>query len=142
MKNVLKKPELAVDPRFDNPIKRFDHVDFLDELIEEWSSELTRDQAIKQLEEERIPCGKTYSMHETPSHPNLKARGMIRDDFDFSKWNVKKASIPGPLIKFSSCKGSIEKIGPEFGENNKEIYCDLLGYSLDDLKRWKRKKII
>ena len=72
----------------------------------------------------------------------LKERGMIRDDFNFSKWNVKKASIPGPLIKFSSCKGTIEKIGPEFGENNVEIYCDLLGYSLDDLKRWKRKKII
>jgi CoA:oxalate CoA-transferase len=142
VKNILKNPELAVDLRFDNPIKRFNHVDLLDELIEEWASDLTRDQAIKQLEEERIPCGKTYSMRETPSHPNLKARGMIRDDFDFSKWNVKKASIPGPLIKFSACKGRIENIGPDYGENNEEIYCDLLDYTLDDLKRWKRKKII
>jgi len=49
-------------------------------------------------------------MYETPSHPNLKARGMIRDDLDFSKWNVKKASIPGPLINYSSCKGKIEKM--------------------------------
>jgi len=46
------------------------------------------------------------------------------------------------MIKFSSCKGHIEKIGPEVRENNEEIYFDLLGYSLDDLKRWKRKKII
>ena len=116
-------------------------MDLLDELIEDWSSEFTKDQAIKQLEEERIPCGKTYSMYETSSHPNLKARGMIRDDFDFSKWNVKKASIPGPIIKFSSCKGNIEKIAPEVGEHNEEVYCGLLDYSPDDLKRWKHEKI-
>ncbi|MCJ7651483.1 MAG: CoA transferase [Candidatus Lokiarchaeota archaeon] len=81
---VLKKTELAIDPRFDNPIKIFDQFDFLDELIEEWALGLTGNQAIKQLEEERIPWGKTYTMYETPSHPNLKARGMTRDDLDFS----------------------------------------------------------
>jgi crotonobetainyl-CoA:carnitine CoA-transferase CaiB-like acyl-CoA transferase len=140
--NVLKKPELAIDPRLDNPIKRFQHVEFLDEVIEEWSNTLTRDEAIKLLENEKIPCGKTYTMHEVRDHPNLKARGMIRDDFDFSKWNVEKASIPNRLIQFSETQGSVSKSGPEFGEHNEEIYCDLLGYSRDDLKKWKSKKII
>ncbi len=140
--HVLKKPELITDPRFDNPIKRFDHIDFLDEMVEDWSKNLTRDEAIKQLEEVRIPCGKTLKMDEVHDHPNLKARGMMVDRFDFSKWGIDRATIPNRLINFSETKGSVEAPGPEFGEHNEEIYCGLLGYTKEDLKKWKRKKII
>ncbi len=139
---ILKKPELVEDPRFDNPIKRFSHVDELDEIIEDWSSKLTRDEAIKQLEAVRIPYGKSLKMTEVHGHPNLKERGMLVDHFDFSKWGVEKATLPGPLIKFSDTKGSVDVPGPEFREHNEEIYCGLLGYSKDDLKKLKRKKII
>jgi crotonobetainyl-CoA:carnitine CoA-transferase CaiB-like acyl-CoA transferase len=140
--HVLKKPELVKDPKLDNPIKRFNHIDLLDEIIEEWSDNLTRDEAIEQLEAVRIPCGKTLKVNEVFDHPNLKARGMYVDHFDFSKWNVEKATIPGAIIKFSETKGSVDAAGPELRANNEEIYCDLLGYTKEDLKKWKRKKII
>ncbi len=81
-------------------------------------------------------------MEEVLPHPNLKARGSLIDTIDFSKWDVKKASIPGPLIKLSESKGSAESIGPEFGVHNKEIYCNLLNFTEDDLKAWKKRKII
>ncbi len=139
---VLTKPELVKDPRFDNPIKRFDYIHELDELIEEWTQSVTREEAIEKLESARIPCGKVLSMDEVHGHPQLKARGMLCDQFDFSKWGVKKASIPGPLIHFSETKGTIDRSGPEYSANNEEIYCDLLGYSKEDLRSWKKKKII
>ena len=141
-KNILKNPSLAEDPRFDNPIKRFSHVDLLDKHVQEWAIKLTREEALKQLERERIPCGKVLSMRETPSHPNLAARGMIKDSFNFSKWNVDKASIPNRLINFSKTKGDVSRPGPEFGEHNEEIFCGLLGYNKENLKEWKRKKLI
>jgi len=141
-KDVLKKPELLEDHKIDNIVKRFDHIDELDEIIEDWSKNLTRDEAIKQLESVRIPCGKTLSMTEVHGHPNLKERGMLCDQFDFSKWGVKKATIPNRLIKFSETEGSVEAPGPEFGEHNEEIYCNLLGYNKKKLKELKKKKII
>ncbi len=140
--DVLKKPELIKDSRFDNIIKRFDYVEVLDKMIEDWSRRFTRDEAIKQLEAVRIPCGRTLRIDEVHSHPNLKERGMLCDQFDFSKWDVNKATIPNRLINFSETKGSVEGIGPEFGMNNEEIYCDLIGYTKDDLKSWKQKKLI
>ncbi|MFX1528262.1 MAG: CaiB/BaiF CoA transferase family protein [Promethearchaeota archaeon] len=140
--DVLKKPELLEDPRLDNIIKRFDHIEELDEIIETWSINLTREEAISKLESVRIPCGQVLTINEVHQHPNLKERGMLCDQFDFSKWGVEKATIPSALIKFSLCEGSVEKIGPEFGENNKEIYCTLLGYSEKDLRKWKQEKII
>jgi CoA:oxalate CoA-transferase len=139
---VLKKPELVNDPRYDNIIKRFDEIAVLDDIIVEWSKNLTRDEAIEQLEAVRIPCAKSLKMTEVHQHPNLKARGMIVDRFDFSKWGVEKATIPNRLIKFSETEGSVEAPGPEYGINNEEIYCHLLGYSKEELKKWKREKII
>ena len=140
--HILKKPEMITDPKFDNIIKRFDQTEVLDEIIENWSKNLTRDEAIKQLDAVRIPCGKTLKMTEVHQHPNLKARGMMVDHFDFSKWGVEKATIPNRLIKFSETEGSVESPGPEYGSNNEEILCDLLGYPKEELKKWKRKKII
>ena len=90
----------------------------------------------------RIPCGKTLTLDEVHDHPNLKERGMLVDHFDFSKWNVDKASIPGPLIKFSETEGVVDAPGPEFRQNNEDIFCNLLGYDKKELKKWKRKKII
>ncbi|MFX0139752.1 MAG: CaiB/BaiF CoA transferase family protein [Candidatus Hodarchaeota archaeon] len=139
---VLRKPELVKDPRFDNPIKRFNYVELLDKIIEEWSNPLSRSEAIEQLESVRIPCGETYTMEEVHSHPNLKERGMLCDQFDFSKWGVEKATIPNRLINFSDTVGSVEASGPEFGAHNEEIYCDLLGYNKQELKSWRQKKLI
>ena len=140
--NVLEQPELIKDRRFENIIKRFDYVDVLDKIIEDWSIKFTRDEAINQLEAVRIPCGKTLRIDEVHNHPNLKERGMLCDQFDFSKWGVEKATIPNRLIKFSSTEGSVDGSGPEYGVNNEEIYCDLLGYNKDELKSWKQKKLI
>ncbi len=140
--NVLKKPDLLKDNRFDNIIKRFSYVDELDKIIEEWTTTVTREEAIKQLNEFRIPCGKTLTINEVHNHPNLRARGMLCDQFDFTKWGVEKATIPNRLINFSETKGSVNVPGPEFGVHNEEIYCGLLGYKKEDLKRWKREKII
>jgi formyl-CoA transferase len=142
VKEVLNKPELLEDPQLDNIIKRFDHVDELDKIIGDWSKNFTREEAIKKLESVRIPCGNVLTIDEVHNHPNLKARGMLVDTFNFTKWGVKKATIPNCMIKFSSTIGGFETSGPEFGANNEEIFCSLLGYSNDELKNWKRRKII
>lgn len=139
---VLKKPELLKDKRFDNMIKRFSYVDELDDIVKTWSESLTIDDAIEKLEAVRIPCGKVLTLNEVYQHSNLKARGMLHDQFNFSKWGVEKATIPGPLIKFSETGGTVESIGPEFGANNREIYIDLLGYTEENLKKFTREKII
>ncbi|MFX1379502.1 MAG: CaiB/BaiF CoA transferase family protein [Promethearchaeota archaeon] len=142
IRDILQKPELLEDPRLDNIIKRFDHVDELDKIIGEWSRNLNRDEAIQKLESVRIPCGNVLTIDEVHDHPNLKERGMLCDHFDFSKWDVEKVTIPNRLINFSDSKGSVETPGPEFGIDNENIYIKLLGYNQDDLQDWKKKKII
>ena len=74
------------------------------------------------------------TIDEVHNHPNLKERGMLCDQFDFSKWDVDKATIPNRLINFSDTIGFVETSGPEFGSHNEEIFCNLLGYNNNDLE--------
>ncbi|MHA1266362.1 MAG: CaiB/BaiF CoA transferase family protein [Candidatus Helarchaeota archaeon] len=137
---VIGRPELVRDKRLKNPIKRFDNVEFLDEVITAWTTTKTRDEIVKILEQERIPCGPVVTVDEVRSHPQLEARGMFFRGFQFE--GVKQATLPAPPLKFSKTQGSIETKGPDLGAHNSEIYKNLLGYSAEKLKSLKKQGII
>ncbi len=69
---IIKKPEMINDPRFRNPIVRFNHIDLLDELIEQWARDKTSKEALKDLESQRIPCGNPLTIYNVQDQPNLK----------------------------------------------------------------------
>ncbi|MFX1534384.1 MAG: CaiB/BaiF CoA transferase family protein [Promethearchaeota archaeon] len=140
--NVLKKPEIKIDSRFDNPITRFDYIDELDEIVTEYTKNKTKDEVINELEAQRIPCGQVLTMSEVRNHPQLKARRMLNTSFDFSEYGVKKATMPNPIIRFSKTPGQLVSPVPELGAHNKEIFCDLLGYHEQELERFKQEEIV
>jgi len=137
--NVLKRPELISDPKFDNPIKRFDHLEELDKIVESYTKEKEQSLIIEELESQKIPCSEVRTIHDVRDHPQLKARNMLIDNWDFSRYNVKKATMPGPIIKYSETPSTIDHMAPELGAQNEEIICGLLGYSVEEYKKLKRK---
>jgi CoA:oxalate CoA-transferase len=137
---VIGRPELLKDKRLKNPIKRFDNVDFLDELLEAWTTTKTRDEIVEILEDQRVPCGPVVTVDEVRSHPQLEARGMFVRKFQFE--GVKQATLPAPVLKFSETPGSIEAKGPDLGQHNDEILKGLLGLSSEDIEKLKKQGII
>ncbi|MHA1731303.1 MAG: CaiB/BaiF CoA transferase family protein [Promethearchaeota archaeon] len=137
--NVLGKPELKTDPRFDNPVKRFDYVDELDVIVSEYTKGKTREEALLELEAQKIPCGAVLTVDEVRDHPQLAARGMLRTDFDFSKWNVERATMPGTIIKYSRTPGDLTHPAPDLGSDTKDVLCGILGYSEEEFKKLRRK---
>ncbi|NVM52086.1 MAG: CoA transferase [Candidatus Helarchaeota archaeon] len=138
--NIIGRPELTRDRRLKNPVKRIDNIEFLDEVMETWTKTKTREQIIQLLEENRIPCGPVLTIEEVHDLPQLESRGMYIRNFKFE--GVEKATIPGPVLKFSETPGTIETKGPDLGQHNKEIYEDLLGISSEKLEELKKKGII
>ena len=139
---VLKRPELKEDERFSSPIKRFDCIDVLDEIVTAYTLEKTQDEAIQELESQRIPCGQVQTIDDVRDHPQLKARRTLNNSFDFSKYDVLKATMPNPIIRYSKTPGELINIAPELGFHTKEILCDLLGYSEEDLSRLREEDVI
>ncbi|GAB4329400.1 MAG: CaiB/BaiF CoA-transferase family protein [Promethearchaeota archaeon] len=136
---VLERPELVTDERFDNPVKRFDHVDELDEIVSEYTRARTREQVLLELEAQKIPCGAVLSVDEVRDHPQLAARGMLRDQFDFSAWGVEKATMPGPIVKYSGTPSRLERQAPPLGADTVKVLVEVLGYSEAEAKKVARK---
>ncbi len=137
---IIGRPELTQDRRLKTPIKRMDNVEMLDEAIREWTTTKPRDEVIQILEKERIPCGPIITIDEVHDQPQLESRGMYVRKFKFD--GVERATIPGPVLKFSETPGRIDSKGPNLGEHNKEILENLLGFSPETLEEWKKKGII
>ncbi|MHA1696270.1 MAG: CaiB/BaiF CoA transferase family protein [Candidatus Helarchaeota archaeon] len=140
---VIGRPELKKDKRFKDVIKRMDHIDELDEILESWTKTLDRDEIIEILDKNRIPCAPVLHVDEVREHPQLKARNMFYQKFDLSDFpDLKSATVPNVILRFSESQGEVHSTAPQLGQNNNEIYQDLLGFSTEKIKDLRRNGII
>ncbi|MHA1268372.1 MAG: CaiB/BaiF CoA transferase family protein [Candidatus Helarchaeota archaeon] len=141
--DVIGRPELKKDRRFKNVVKRMDHVEELDVILENWTKGLNRDEIVKILDEHRIPCAPVLNVDEVRDHPQLKARDMFYQNFDLSKFpDIKTATVPNVILRFSEAPGEVISTAPQLGENNEEIYQELLGFSEEKMKNLRKNGII
>ena len=75
---VLRRPELAADPRFDANPRRSEHRAALKEIIRQAFAPLTAEQVIERLEEAQIANSHVNGVGELWDHPQLKARDRFR----------------------------------------------------------------
>jgi crotonobetainyl-CoA:carnitine CoA-transferase CaiB-like acyl-CoA transferase len=76
---VLKRPELAEDPRFKGNAQRVANRDEVRRLIVEAFAPLTAAQAIERIEDAQIANAQVNDMHAVWAHPQLRARDRWRD---------------------------------------------------------------
>ncbi|WP_204277724.1 CoA transferase, partial [Enterobacter hormaechei] len=53
---AMGRPELADDTRFRTVLDRLKHIDLTDQLVSDWSSQLTRDEITRLCRDNRVPC--------------------------------------------------------------------------------------
>jgi crotonobetainyl-CoA:carnitine CoA-transferase CaiB-like acyl-CoA transferase len=139
--HILKKPELLKDPRFETPISRFDFIEVLDEIVTEYTLSKIQEDVIHELESQRIPCSQVQTLDDVRDHPQLNARGSLNSSFNFSQYNVRKATMPNPIIRYSKTPGELISSAPELGTHTKKILSELLGYSEQELKQLEEQRI-
>ncbi len=76
---VLRRPELAQDPRFSGNAARLAGRDQLRDIIVAVFAELTAAQVVARLEEARIANARVNDMHDVWQHPQLQARRRWRE---------------------------------------------------------------
>jgi CoA:oxalate CoA-transferase len=136
---AIGHPAMAEDPRFATDMDRFRNAALIDPVVREWVVLRTAEEALATLDEARIPCGAVNTIDEALQDPQVAARDMIAY-LDYP--DLGTLPIPGLPIKLSLTPGSINSPAPRLGEQNEEVYCGLLGLSLEKLHRLKRDGII
>ena len=127
MCDVMGMPELLHDPRFVTNETRGQHSETLREIIEGWiRTQSSDEEAVRILEEARVPVAPVLSVAEAVNHPHILARGSLLTLMDRLFGEIK---IPAPPIRFSDFPDPLPQQAPFLGEHNREILTGRLGRS-------------
>ncbi|MBN2160988.1 MAG: CoA transferase [Spirochaetes bacterium] len=122
---IIGRPGMATDPKFNNLIVQIHNHDEAVRLIEEWTASHTSHEIISRLEAKKIPCGIAYTSEQVNRDENLGAREMFRK---VPHTQFGEIDVPGFPFKFSEAEGVMEMAAPALGEHSRMILEEWLGY--------------
>ena len=135
---IMGRPELAKDPRFDTNPNRVKNYDELVEEITKWTSQYDMVDIIKLLQSKGQPVAPIMNIDEVLALPHVQERKMCIEIDDPVAGKVKTIGQP---IKFSRTPCVVEKSAPLLGENTREILTEL-GYSEEHINKLAQDGVI
>jgi len=137
---AMGQPELAKDPRYVDHISRGRNQAELDNLIGDWTRTLTIDEVEALMIEHGVPAGKLYRPQDMIDDPHFQAREALID-VPSERWGSVKMQNVFP--KLSKTPGSVRRAAPAtIGQDNDQVYGDVLGLSADDVAELKARGVI
>jgi formyl-CoA transferase len=137
---AMGRPELGEDERYATHIARGLHQRELDDLIAEWTRNLTVEELEATTIAFSIPAGKIYRAEEMLADPHFEAREALVE-MEHPRWGTYKMQNAFP--KLSDTPSSVRRRAPlEIGQDNAEVYGDLLGMSADDITALQARQAI
>ena len=125
---VMRRPDLAADPRFATPLARREHWTELRAVIVAWLDGFaSAEAALDALTAARIPCAPVLSPEEVVSHPHSIERRAFATVPHPARGEVRITSVP-----FHLDGAAIAPAGPapyRVGEHTRTVLRDVLGYS-------------
>src|SRR5262249_618331 len=118
MVEVLGRPELADDPRFNDRRGRAAHQGEIDAMVEAWTEKRTKHEAMDILGKVGVPCGPGLDTAELLTDPPLLERQMMVPMDHPVRGRV---TVPGNPVRLSASPTTV-KPSPLLGEHNAEIY--------------------
>ena len=125
---AMGRLDLTSDPRFATVPDRTENAAEVYRIVEQWFASTTEDEALRRLEENRVPAAPVLSVEETMNHPHMRQRRTIRK---ISDRILGELQIPGSAYRFSEFPDDLDLEAPLLGEHNTEVLRDYLGYSED-----------
>lgn len=135
---VIDKPKLATDERFENINSRVDNHDTLDEKLESILAEWTVDDLVKALRKAGIPAAQINDTRSVWSHPQVKARDMRKKLEHPTAGTVDTLGFP---IKYRNIDTAIERHPPLLGEHTEEFLRDA-GYDDEEIEALAKEGIV
>ena len=137
---ALEIPELISDKRFCNNRLRTENIDALNAILEPIFTAKPASWWLELMEKSGIPCSSINNIESVMQDPQLLSRNMFVEVNDPIAGTVKIAGNPIKMGSFSD--SAVREPAPEIGAHNKEIYCERLGLSEEDLAELQKAGVI
>jgi crotonobetainyl-CoA:carnitine CoA-transferase CaiB-like acyl-CoA transferase len=137
---AMKRPDLAEDARFKTNRDRLKNNQALRAIIEEWLQSFpSRDDAIKLLDAERVPCAPVLKLEDSMAHPHLRGRKTVRR---IKHDAIGEFDVPGMPVKFSGWPDRTEVRASRVGADNSAIVSEILGLSAGEVEELHREQVL
>ncbi len=136
--HAIGRPDLLDDPRMATPRSRYEHRDYLNAIISEWTGKHTKQEAMDILAKADVPAGALLDVGDITNDPQYLKRGMI---VEIEHKDHGKLKLPGFAPRMS--ENHLEyKVSPGLGESNREVYQGVLGLTDEEMENLKKAKAI
>ena len=138
MTQVIGRPDLRDDARFNTPPARARNAAALTEIIEGWTRAHDKRDVMKAFAGRGIPCGAVLDTSEVLRDPHLRERGTIVDLDHPTRGHF--STIISPLRLSDS---PVEpRRAPLYGEHTADVLRDLAGYTDTEIAALRAKGVI
>lgn len=129
---VIGRPDLADDPALATNAGRWERRDELDAAIGQWTSERTRDEVLRLLDEAQVPSGPIYTAADIVADEQYAARNMIQYlDVDTGEAAPRRVGFPGIVPVIGGVSLPIRTVGPDLGEHTDQVLRELRERTVD-----------
>jgi crotonobetainyl-CoA:carnitine CoA-transferase CaiB-like acyl-CoA transferase len=138
VRNVLSM--LGLDPAdYMGPNARADAREDIDARLKTWMSTRGTDQALKQMRELEIVAEKVHDMADIMTSRLYRER---EDIVEVQDPDLGPVRMSGVIPKFRQNPGRVWRTGPRHGQDNGQVYADVLGMSPERIAALKTSGVI
>lgn len=136
--DVMGRPELKDDRRFDSRSARVAHMFEVDELIESWSRDLPKHDVAQRLLDAGVPCAPVRELSEVMADENMLARGSLQH---VDHPELGDVTLPHSPMRYEG--SSLRPLEPshQLGADNESLLREL-GFSPEDLSQLANEQAI
>ncbi len=137
---VLGDENLLGDVRFASAQARLHHVEALDEALRALTTGCDKEDLFHALQAVGVCAAPVRTAVETLEDPQLNARGFFEALPTADE--QKQYRYPGLMFRMTRTPNALRTGPARLGEHNRDIYCDLLGYSEAELAELEQKGLV
>lgn len=137
-REVIEREELIHDPRFLTNTDRINHLDELEQLIQEILLQEDSAYWLSRLDAAGVPSGPINRYDEALHDPQIRAREMVVEYEHPLAGKIKSLGIPA---KMSKTPGRISRPAPLLGQHTEEILKEM-AYSEEQIRQLAENNII
>lgn len=137
--DVLGRPDLKDDPRFLTRSSRVANFEAVDQLIENWTKTLTKNEVARRMLAAKVPCAPVRNLVEVMNDENMHARGSLQ-------WidhpELGRVALPHSPLVFEGVERRPIEPSRSLGAANDEVFGAWLGHSEEELAALKAEGVI